>query len=89
MKQGDVVQLKSGGPKMTVVTVNGNDVRCSFFDGQGEMDEGTFPIACLMPAVDLPPPVSESAQYTVNQYITMATKKPTTKPSPHSRRPKL
>lgn len=28
---GDVVQLKSGGPAMTVTEVNGTDVTCSWF----------------------------------------------------------
>lgn len=28
---GDVVQLKSGGPKMTVIDV-GNKIRCGFFN---------------------------------------------------------
>lgn len=31
---GDVVQLNSGGPKMTVVSDNGNFIKCQFFDKQ-------------------------------------------------------
>lgn len=30
-KSGDVVQLKSGGPPMTVTTVVGHDVYCTWF----------------------------------------------------------
>jgi uncharacterized protein YodC (DUF2158 family) len=35
-KPGDVVQLKSGGPKMTVVTAKPGEVFCSWFHS-GEM----------------------------------------------------
>ena len=28
---GDVVQLKSGGPEMTVTAVNNNEVACAWF----------------------------------------------------------
>ena len=31
-KLGDVVQLKSGGPSMTVEAISGNDVVCIWFD---------------------------------------------------------
>jgi uncharacterized protein YodC (DUF2158 family) len=30
---GDVVQLKSGGPKMTVTKVDSNWVTCNWFEG--------------------------------------------------------
>jgi uncharacterized protein YodC (DUF2158 family) len=35
-KNGDVVQLKSGGPLMTVSEVIGNDVHCRWFVGNEE-----------------------------------------------------
>jgi uncharacterized protein YodC (DUF2158 family) len=54
MNKGDVVQLKSGGPSMTVSDVRGAEpneqVTCSFFDGAGEMDSATLPAVCLKPA---------------------------------------
>ncbi len=50
MKLGDVVQLNSGGPKMTVSHVDERQAVCRFFDGQGELDNSTFPIECLKPA---------------------------------------
>lgn len=55
MVKGNVVQLKSGGPNMTVTSVRDvsgiqedKTVTCSFFDGQGEADTITVPIVCLM-----------------------------------------
>jgi uncharacterized protein YodC (DUF2158 family) len=50
---GDVVQLKSGGVKMTVYQVIDKDgfanenVHCGFFDGQGEHDTLTAPALAL------------------------------------------
>lgn len=34
LKAGDVVQLKSGGPRMTVKEVNGSEVVCVWFAGE-------------------------------------------------------
>ena len=46
-KTGDVVQLKSGGPKMTVkqytaLASGGSNVRCQWFEG-GKHQEASFP----------------------------------------------
>jgi uncharacterized protein YodC (DUF2158 family) len=52
MKPGDVVVLKSGGPKMTIEKIFklGNDdyesARCQWFEGAG-MVIGTFPLTSL------------------------------------------
>jgi uncharacterized protein YodC (DUF2158 family) len=35
-KAGDVVQLKSGGPLMTVSEIDGNSVQCRWFNGNEE-----------------------------------------------------
>jgi uncharacterized protein YodC (DUF2158 family) len=35
-KAGDVVQLKSGGPLMTVLEIDGNKVQCRWFDKTDE-----------------------------------------------------
>jgi uncharacterized protein YodC (DUF2158 family) len=41
---GDVVRLKSGGPKMTVVEATGDGwVTCVWFNPDGKKDTGTFP----------------------------------------------
>jgi uncharacterized protein YodC (DUF2158 family) len=45
-KVGDVVQLKSGGPQMTVKFLDGDDVICMWFDGKRTLDE-RFPAETL------------------------------------------
>lgn len=43
IKEGDLVRLKSGGPKMTVDSVNGNnEVKCCFFN-ENEPEWITYP----------------------------------------------
>lgn len=47
-KKGDVVRLKSGGPKMTVVnTPNGNLVECMWFDSKNERQSNEFSLDSL------------------------------------------
>ena len=41
-KEGDVVRLKSDGPKMTVVGVNQTTVQCTFFDGNNNLQNKHF-----------------------------------------------
>ncbi len=36
-KIGDVVRLKSGGPKMVVQAINSNTVSCQYFTGSVDM----------------------------------------------------
>ena len=51
MKPGDIVQLKSGGPKMTVTEArewNGEiRVWCSWFDEHNKPQSDSFPMAAL------------------------------------------
>lgn len=51
---GDVVQLKSGGPKMTVKGANPSTKKatCVFFDGAGDFDEQELPFEVLKPATN-------------------------------------
>lgn len=42
MKVGDVVQLNSGGPPMTVVGVGSEKVRCKWFDSKNAVQIGEF-----------------------------------------------
>jgi uncharacterized protein YodC (DUF2158 family) len=43
---GDLVQLKSGGPKMTVEKLEGSEVSCVWFDGTNPK-YGIFPVNTL------------------------------------------
>lgn len=48
-KEGDIVQLKSGGPKMTVCDLvpGGRHYSCKWFSGS-KLESGHFPIDALM-----------------------------------------
>lgn len=46
LKAGDVVVLKSGGPHLTISAMNGQNVRCQWFDGK-ELKQGDFIITSL------------------------------------------
>jgi uncharacterized protein YodC (DUF2158 family) len=58
-KVGDTVQLKSGGPKMTVTDtkrdpvnlIDEDSIECMWFAG-AKREVGRFPPAALMPYVD-------------------------------------
>lgn len=55
-KEGDIVQLKSGGPKMTVCdpAPSGKHFRCKWFSGS-RLEEGHFPEdALIVPEKDEP-----------------------------------
>ncbi len=47
IKAGDVVQLKSGGPKMTVRSVTGRECKCQWFD-ESKLTSGMFRLASLI-----------------------------------------
>lgn len=44
---GEVVQLKSGGPRMTVESIIGDEVTCVWF-AEMKQTHGTFPAATLV-----------------------------------------
>jgi uncharacterized protein YodC (DUF2158 family) len=48
-KMGDVVQLKSGGPKMTIDNdrMTGGDLRCVWFAADGKPNAYVFPAEAL------------------------------------------
>jgi uncharacterized protein YodC (DUF2158 family) len=48
LKVGARVKLRSGGPLMAVLSVNGTDVTRVWFDAAGRAETGTFPAASLM-----------------------------------------
>ncbi len=47
MKVGDVVQLKSGGPLMTVSDIEDEDVYCNWFDKNDKLVSSSFRILQL------------------------------------------
>jgi len=48
LKKGDVVQLKSGGPAMTIITFHEDgDAKCKWFEGS-KVHEDWFPPYALM-----------------------------------------
>lgn len=53
-KVGDVVQLKSGSPEMTVIdkVPDGSKVECMWFTADNEARTQTIPVVAMM-AVDL------------------------------------
>jgi uncharacterized protein YodC (DUF2158 family) len=53
LKIGDVVQLSSGGPKMTVATLQSDGagtVRCVWFSPDGKLDSAALPVDVLRPS---------------------------------------
>jgi len=48
-KLGDVVRLKSGGPKMTVTGNTTKDIWCAWFTEKGEPVRVAFPEEALQP----------------------------------------
>lgn len=47
MKNGDVVQLKSGGPRMTVIDIFNNLITVTWFDDSNNIKVTKFPIESL------------------------------------------
>ena len=46
-KVGDLVRLKSGGPIMTVYTIDDDDIHTNWFTDDGKEEWHYFPIATL------------------------------------------
>jgi uncharacterized protein YodC (DUF2158 family) len=54
--EGEVVRLRSGGPPMTVKSVDGDWVICTWWnDGYGEFETAGFPIAAVAGPVTVSP----------------------------------
>jgi uncharacterized protein YodC (DUF2158 family) len=47
LKVGDKAQLKSGGPVMTVVAIEADAIKCTWFEGKKKPHEHAFPRASL------------------------------------------
>lgn len=57
---GDIVRLKSGGPKMTVLDAKGEAVTCKWFDRNGKLHSDGF-VASTLDAFIARPKPDESA----------------------------
>ncbi|WP_165576243.1 YodC family protein [Aeromonas bestiarum] len=44
MKVGDVVKLNSGGPSMTVLTIDEKEAKCLWFTSDYQLQSATFPL---------------------------------------------
>src|SRR5258708_36718436 len=56
LHEGDLVRLRSGGPEMTVKSVQGNWVICTWWSqGWGGFQSSGFPLAMVAGPVTLPP----------------------------------
>ena len=55
MKIGDIVRLKSGGPKMTVTALAEDQASCTWFDRNGKRHDGAFAVATVEAFVPRPP----------------------------------
>jgi len=44
---GDIVRLKSGGPKMTVLSLENGSVTCKWFDRNGKLHTDEFAAVLL------------------------------------------
>lgn len=52
--EGDLVELRSGGPLMAVQEVVGNHALCMWFDDAGELQERRFLLISLRKAPEAP-----------------------------------
>jgi uncharacterized protein YodC (DUF2158 family) len=52
MKVGDLVELKSGGPKMTVSLLDNGEAHCVWFDHDHNERRGKYPEGSLKEAED-------------------------------------
>ena len=49
LSEGQIVELKPGGPKMTVKSIDGPNAVCMWFSDE-KLSEKSFPSICLIPA---------------------------------------
>lgn len=62
MEIGDVVRLKSGGPKMTIVSIDESaGASCTWFDRNGKRHESVFALATVEVFVARPPEVPKKS----------------------------
>ena len=57
MEIGDIVRLKSGGPKMTISALDDSQATCIWFDRNGKRHEQAFALVTVEAFVPRPPEV--------------------------------
>jgi uncharacterized protein YodC (DUF2158 family) len=58
MDKGDVVQLNSGGPHMTVISIDDDAAFCVWFNAKGESLQREFPLYTLKKVPPKPGPMT-------------------------------
>jgi len=58
MTDGDVVQLKSGGPHMTIAFFEREEAVCMWFDSEGKRMQEAFPLPTLKEVLPKPGPTT-------------------------------
>ena len=59
---GDVVQLRSGGTRMTVEHIDGDQVACTWFEGK-KLERAMFVAGALMKYMPIQPSVIRSRRF--------------------------
>jgi uncharacterized protein YodC (DUF2158 family) len=54
LRAGDLVRVRSGGPLMTVNSVEGDQVNCSWTNWDGRLESQVFPIGALNLPLTMP-----------------------------------
>jgi uncharacterized protein YodC (DUF2158 family) len=54
LRAGDLVRVRSGGPLMTVTSIQGDQVNCSWTDWDGRLESQTFPVGALNLPLTMP-----------------------------------
>lgn len=61
MQIGDIVRLKSGGPKMTITALDDASASCAWFDRNGRNQSDDFPLATIEMFIARPPALERPA----------------------------
>lgn len=68
LKTGDVVQLRSGRPDMTIVSVKDDTCECTWFK-KDELGHATFPIALLGLSEEIDNETQKKQDKTLSSYV--------------------
>lgn len=60
MQIGDVVRLKSGGPKMTILAMDETQATCAWFNRNGRNQSDDFPLVAIEVFIERAVPIDEA-----------------------------